>query len=38
MIAAIGDLLVHAGIPPSPLNLGADPNARLTRTTTGTAR
>ncbi|MFI7211599.1 tRNA (adenosine(37)-N6)-threonylcarbamoyltransferase complex transferase subunit TsaD [Micromonospora maritima] len=33
MIAAIGDLLVRAGVGPSPLTLGADPNAALTRAT-----
>ncbi|MBU8861784.1 MULTISPECIES: tRNA (adenosine(37)-N6)-threonylcarbamoyltransferase complex transferase subunit TsaD [unclassified Micromonospora] len=33
MIAAIGDLLVRADVAPSPLILGADPNAALTRAT-----
>jgi len=35
MIAAVGDLLVRADVPPSPLSLGADPNARLTHATVG---
>ncbi|GAA0221139.1 hypothetical protein GCM10009539_02930 [Cryptosporangium japonicum] len=30
MIAALGDLLVHADVPPSPLSLPAAPSAILT--------
>jgi N6-L-threonylcarbamoyladenine synthase len=30
MIAALGDLLVRAGIEPDPLEVAADPRARLT--------
>ena len=29
MIAAIGDLLVRAGVEPDPLDVAADPRARL---------
>ncbi|MEU6205785.1 tRNA (adenosine(37)-N6)-threonylcarbamoyltransferase complex transferase subunit TsaD [Micromonospora musae] len=35
MIATLGELLVSAGIPPSPLTLGADPSALLTGGTIG---
>ena len=31
MIAAVGDLLISANTPPSPLGLAADPSAPLTR-------
>ncbi|MEU1729149.1 tRNA (adenosine(37)-N6)-threonylcarbamoyltransferase complex transferase subunit TsaD, partial [Nonomuraea sp. NPDC005692] len=31
MIAAVGDLLIAADTPPSPLDLAADPSAPLTR-------
>ncbi|MFI1192240.1 hypothetical protein ACH4T9_03040 [Micromonospora sp. NPDC020750] len=35
MIAAVGDLLVRADVPPSPLQLGADSSAPLARALIG---